>query len=119
MSDSNYLFTSKRLGFRNWKQSDLTDFSGINQDDMVMEYFPAKLSVEETKQFIKRLQDHFEEFGHNFYAVEKLENKELIGFIGLADTRMEMDFTPCKEIGWRLKRSVWNQGYATEGAIEF
>lgn len=117
MINSNYLFTSERLGFRNWRDNDLADFSAINQDEEVMEYFPSILSKEETKQFIIRLQDHFEEFGHNFYAVEKLENNELIGFIGLTDTRIHMEFTPCKEIGWRLKQPVWNQGYATEGAI--
>ena len=116
MGYSNYLFTSERLGFRNWKDDDVRDFSVINQDDKVMEYFPSKLSVEETKDFIKRLQDHFTKFGHNFYAVELLENKELIGFIGLADTKLNLEFTPCKEIGWRLKQSVWNKGYATEGA---
>ena len=116
MNNSNYLFTSERLGFRNWVMEDLSEFSEINQDDNVMEYFPAKLSKDETKQFIIRLQDHYKEFGHNFYAVELLTNKELIGFIGLADTRMNLDFTPCKEIGWRLKRSTWNKGLATEGA---
>lgn len=116
MSDFRYLFTSARLGFRNWRDSDLEAFSAINQDSAVMKYFPSKLTVKETKMFITRLQNHFEEFGHNFYAVEKLDNQELIGFIGLAHARMEAEFTPCKEIGWRLKSSVWNQGYATEGA---
>lgn len=28
----------------------------------------------------------------------------------------EAHFTPCVEIGWRLARDVWGQGYATEAA---
>jgi len=111
-----YLFTSKRLGFRDWKMTDLDDFFAINSCDQVMEFFPSKLTKEETKQYIVRLQNHFKENGHSFYAVELLDNQELIGFIGLAQANMDLDFTPCKEIGWRLKASVWNKGYATEGA---
>ncbi|MEL6142471.1 MAG: GNAT family N-acetyltransferase, partial [Bacteroidota bacterium] len=26
------------------------------------------------------------------------------------------DFTPCIDIGWRLKKAHWGNGYATEGA---
>jgi len=28
----------------------------------------------------------------------------------------EAHFTPCVDIGWRLKKSVWRRGYASEGA---
>jgi RimJ/RimL family protein N-acetyltransferase len=28
------------------------------------------------------------------------------------------DFTPCIDIGWRIKYSEWNKGFATEGAIK-
>ena len=34
---SDYLFTSKRLGFRNWKDSDLAEMSQINLDKEVQE----------------------------------------------------------------------------------
>jgi RimJ/RimL family protein N-acetyltransferase len=36
--------------------------------------------------------------------------------VGLAVPSFEASFTPCVEIGWRLARSCWNLGYATEGA---
>ena len=50
------------------------------------------------------------------FAVDKLENGEFIGFIGLSEQTYEADFTPCIDIGWRIKRSEWNKGFATEGA---
>ena len=34
----------------------------------------------------------------------------------------EAHFTPCVEVGWRLARALWGQGYATEAArasVEF
>ena len=45
-----------------------------------------------------------------------LATKEFIGFIGLAYQDYQTEFTPAIDIGWRLKRSAWGKGYATEGA---
>ena len=47
---------------------------------------------------------------------EVLETGEFIGFIGLAYQDYETEFTPATDIGWRLKKSAWGNGYATEGA---
>ena len=40
----------------------------------------------------------------------------LIGFCGLAVPNFETEFTPAVEIGWRLGRDQWGNGYATEAA---
>ncbi len=111
-----YLFQSERLGFRNWREEDLRPFAEMNQDKDVMEFFPAVLTTEASNALLERLKKHHLEHGFTFFAVDKLENHEFIGFIGLARTPYKTDFTPCVEIGWRLKKSAWNLGYATEGA---
>jgi ribosomal-protein-alanine N-acetyltransferase len=36
--------------------------------------------------------------------------------VGIAVPAFEAHFTPCVEIGWRLARPVWGQGYVTEAA---
>lgn len=114
--EKHYLFKSERLGFRNWNKSDLTNFAKINADLDVMEHFPKPLTKKETSEFIERLQIHYNNNGYNYFATEILETGELIGFIGLAYQDYKSDFTPATDIGWRLKKSVWGNGYATEGA---
>ena len=114
---SSYTFTSARLGFRNWNDSDLDIMTTINADVDVMEHFPSIQSREVTLSFIERMQKQFVENGFCYYAVELLEKNEFIGFIGLSKQEYNAGFeTPFIDIGWRLKKSTWNKGYATEGA---
>ena len=81
-----------------------------------MEFFPATLSEEETQGLIKRLQLHYEKHGYTYFAVDVLETNEFIGFCGLAVQAWQSKFTPCVDMGWRLKHSAWGKGYATEAA---
>ncbi len=111
-----YIFTSQRLGFRNWLGTDLPKMAAINADKEVMKFFPSTQAEAKTEEFIKRMQTQFEKHGFCYFAVEILETNELIGFIGLSEQTYEADFTPCVDIGWRLCKTHWGKGYATEGA---
>ena len=113
----NYIFTSVRLGFRNWKSSDIDKLFEVNSDKKVMEFFPSCPTKEQTIEFIHRMDRQFEKSGFCYFAVEKLENQEFIGFIGLYEQTYPADFTPCIDIGWRIKSSEWYNGFATEGAV--
>lgn len=114
--DQTYLFTSARLGFRNWRDDDIPVMAAINSDPLVMEFFPSTQNLEQTTDFVKRMQEELKESGFCYYAVEKKETNELIGFTGLHKQTFDADFTPCIDIGWRIKREEWNRGYATEAA---
>ncbi len=111
-----YLFTSERLGFRDWTPGDLDAFAEINADPEVMQHFPKRLDKNETEQFIQRLQAQYQQKGYTYFATEILNTGAFIGFIGLAYQDYATDFTPAVDIGWRLKKSAWGKGYATEGA---
>lgn len=114
--DNCYIFTSERLGFRNWDLVDIEKMHEINSDEQVMEFFPTILTKEQTTEFVLRMRKQFQNKGYCYFAVDKLKNNEFIGFIGLMEQTYEADFTPCIDIGWRLKSSDWNKGLATEGA---
>ena len=88
----------------------------INADEKVMKFFPEILSKEQTNAFVKRMKEQFDNKGFSYFAVDKLEDNEFIGFIGLSEETYEADFTPCIDIGWRIKSSQWNKGYASESA---
>jgi len=116
MKKGEYIFKSKRLGFRNWRKEDLQEFAKLNADAAVMEHFPKTLSEIEVNNLIVELRKHFSDYGFTYYATEILETHEFIGMIGLAFQRYETAYTPAIDIGWGLKRSAWGKGYATEGA---
>lgn len=111
-----YIIKTDRLGLRDWLPSDEAPFIEMGRDPMVMEHFPGLLSSEETLALIGRLKNHFEKYGYTYFAVDVLETEEFIGFTGLANQIWESEFTPCVDMGWRLKRSAWGKGYATEAA---
>ena len=118
MLDKKYIFKSERLGFRNWIDSDLEKMARINSDKEVMEFFPKTYSEKETQIFIERMQNLYTKKGFCYFAVDKLIDAQFIGFIGLSEQTFKSDFTPCIDIGWRIDKNEWNNGFATEGALQ-
>lgn len=113
---NNYKFTSERVGFREWTEEDIEPFAEMNASKKVMEYFPKTLSKDESINFVKKINAAFKEYGYGLYAVDELQTNEFIGFIGFSYPSFKLEFTPCIEIGWRIKQEKWNKGFATEGA---
>ena len=110
------ILETDRLILRTWSDDDLQPMLAINQDPKVMEYFPGLQDLETTKNFITKVNDHFNKYGYSLYACERKDTNEFIGFIGLLIADFKAHFTPAIEIGWRLSSKHWGQGFATEGA---
>ena len=108
---------TERLLLRRWTSADLAPFAALNADALVMEHFPSTMTRDESDQFVtERIAQHFDEHGYGLWAVERRDRQEFIGFVGLMWQCFEAAFTPALEIGWRLSRANWGQGFATEAA---
>jgi ribosomal-protein-alanine N-acetyltransferase len=105
-----------RLILRRWRDGDRAPFAALNADPAVMEHFPARLSRAESDALIDRADGRFDEFGYGLWALEVAATGEFIGFTGLQMPGLDAPFMPAVEIGWRLARSAWGNGYASEAA---
>jgi RimJ/RimL family protein N-acetyltransferase len=110
------ILQTPRLILRTWQDSDIEPFSMMNQDPEVMRFFPSLLTPEESASRVDWQLRHFKEQGFCCYAVELKSTGEFIGFVGLAIPLFEAPFMPAVEIGWRIAKTHWNKGYATEAA---
>lgn len=110
------LLATPRLRLRPWRESDLAPFAAMNADPLVMEHFAAPLSRQESDAYARRMQAAIEERGWGNWALEVIGGEPFVGFTGLSVPSFEAHFMPCTEVGWRLARSAWGQGLATEAA---
>lgn len=90
----------------------------MNWDPIVMHFFPAPLTRQESDETIDRYLVGFEKEGFGFFAAILRETGVFAGMIGL---RTMHDLVPnlpqpAVEIGWRLTQANQGQGLATEGA---
>lgn len=81
-----------------------------------MRHFPAPLSRAESDALIERIQAHIAAHGYGLWAVERNADGALLGFTGLQTVDAALPFAPATEVGWRLVRPAWGQGYASEAA---
>lgn len=107
---------TNRLLLRPWRDADREPFAALNADPAVMAHMPALLDRAASDAFIDRMCAHFDQHGFGLWAVAVPGVSEFIGYVGLSVPRFAAAFTPCVEVGWRLARAYWGQGYATEGA---
>ncbi len=107
---------TERLLLRAWRTSDREPFAALNADPEVMRHFPAPLSRAESDALADRIEAQHADAGWGLWAVEELAGGRFVGFAGLAWTDFESHFTPAVEIGWRLAREAWGNGFATEAA---
>ncbi|MGK5728883.1 GNAT family N-acetyltransferase [Streptomyces sp. URMC 124] len=105
-----------RLVLRAWRESDLAPWAAMNADPEVRRYFPEVLTREQSEASAASFQGDLDRRGWGWWAVEVVATGEFIGFAGLDPVEEDMPFTGV-EAGWRLARTAWGHGYATEAAL--
>lgn len=107
---------TERLILRQWHQNDLTDFAALNADSEVMKFFSYTMNKKESDELAEKIISRMNNNGWGFWAVETISDHVFIGFVGLNKPSYDVPVDPCVEIGWRLAKQYWGQGYATEAA---
>lgn len=105
---------TERLVSRPWTEDDIEPFFALCSDPEVMHYFGGpqqRAKVEATVRSCIELQQRF---GVWLQPLELRSTGEFIGMAGIAEVLFEEHFTPAVEIGWRLARRYWGNGYVTE-----
>lgn len=110
------IFETERLIVREWQESDRPFFYELSADKEVMEFFPSILTNEECDKVVQKLKTQQAKNGFCFWSCECKVSGTFIGLVGLNKIEDGLPFAPCVEIGWRLCKRHWGQGYATEAA---
>ncbi len=110
------IIETNRLLLRRWTPRDVVPFHAMGQDREVMRYLGPPMSLEDCVATVTRMNALQDEHGYCFWAVERRDDPAFIGFCGLKPGPMGTPIADDVEIGWRLARTTWGQGYAREAA---
>ena len=106
-----------RLLLRPWRDEDIAAFAEMSTDPAVMEYLvPLSSRGLSVEAWVTGKRTHWDEYGFGQWVVELSGEASFIGVVRLETVSYETHFTPAVEVAWRLERSYWGRGYATEAA---
>ena len=105
---------TQRLVLREFQFEDLDALAGILCDPETMRYYPVSFDSAAVADWIQRNRTRYANDGHGLWAMILKSTRELIGDCGLV--RQSVDAVDEIEIGYHVRRDLWNQGYASEAA---
>jgi RimJ/RimL family protein N-acetyltransferase len=111
--------TTEHLVLRAWRPADRVAFAAINADRDVMRFIGdgRPLTRAESDHLLEAIRGHWTVHGFGLWcAASRKDPDACLGFVGLAVPSFLPAVLPAVEVGWRLARSAWGRGLATEGA---
>lgn len=89
----------------------------MGADIQVMQHLGPPVDRAGSDAIVDRLITLQSVLGHTFWAVERRDTRAFIGFCGLKMAPLGIaGISGFPEIGWRLARHAWGQGFASEAA---
>ena len=111
------MIETDRLILAEWRDDHRDAIAAINADPVVMRYFVAPMTRAETDAQVDRQIASQAANGFCFWAVERKADGVLLGLAGLKSGAPDTPIAGDLEIGWRLGRHGWGQGFASEAAL--
>ena len=110
------MIETERLILRDWEERDRAPFAALNADPEVMATLGPLMSRSESDALVDELIRRRGVDGFTFTVAERKDDGVFLGFVGLTRANAGQSFDGMPEIGWRLNRASWGNGYATEAA---
>ncbi|HEX4693418.1 GNAT family N-acetyltransferase [Sphingomonas sp.] len=110
------MIETERLILRGWLDSDVAPFHAMGNDADVMRFLGPPMSLAGAEEARARMDALLAKHGYCFWAIERKADGEFLGFCGIKPGPADTPIADEIEIGWRLRRDAWGQGYAREAA---
>ena len=113
------ILETPRLAVRQFTEDDVDNLFALNSDPVVMRYLtggrptPREVIRDRIIPFHLGVYDRLDRLGT--WAAESTATGEFLGWFHFRPGHDSDDITNI-ELGYRLRRSSWNKGYATEGS---
>lgn len=117
----NLILETPRLILKPFELSDAEGLFEMDKNPKVHQYLWQKpvQNIEEVYEYIKMVQQQYEERGIGRFTTIEKESNSIIGWTGIkfVNEHIENGNTNFYDYGYRLNEKYWNKGYATEASL--